>query len=233
MHDWEIIASRDPFFGVISTEEFRTGTMDADARQRFYESGEGEIAQVLEWFHDDLGARPTQGAALDIGCGVGRLSYALAKVMPSVTGVDVSETMIRIAREHAPANLTLSTDLPAGQFVWINSYIVFQHIPPVEGLVLLSRCLNLAAPGAFISVQITGWRDGPPPPQTWQARFQQWRFLRRHRKPGAKADHLIQMHDYNFSDVLRCLVEHGCSRVVVRHTGHGRHHGAWFLAKRD
>ena len=45
MHDWEIIASRDPFFGVICSEDYRAGRIDAEARTRFYASGERNIQQ--------------------------------------------------------------------------------------------------------------------------------------------------------------------------------------------
>jgi SAM-dependent methyltransferase len=234
MHDWDIIAARDPFFGVLSSDEYRADRIDAEAIRRFYETGEQDIQRVLEWFDTDLGAGPTQGTALDIGCGVGRLSHAMARVMPGVVGYDVSEVMLRIARDTAPANLTLTHALPSGPFDWINSYIVFQHIPPTEGLELLANCLDQAAPKAFLSVQLTGWRDGPPPPpDSLRTRFQIWRRLQRHRKAGQSAEHLIQMYDYNFSAVLRVITERGFSRIVLRHTAHGRHHGAWFLAQRD
>jgi hypothetical protein len=230
-HDWEIIASRDPFFGVIVEEEFRASRIDADAKRRFFARGEADIAQVLAWFDADLGARPTEGEALDIGCGVGRLSYAIARTMPKVTGYDVSESMVRVARESAPANLTLTTQLPPGPFSWINSYIVFQHIPPAEGITLLGSCLDRAAPDAFASVQITGWREGMRPRKLVE-HFRHWRNLRVHRQKGWPVDPLIQMHDYNFSDVMQCFMSRGFSRLVLRHTDHGHHHGAWVIARR-
>lgn len=212
LHDWEIVASRDPFFGVIVEEQFRASRIDANAKQRFYATGEADIAQVLAWFDADLGARPSEGEALDVGCGVGRLSYALAKVMPKVTGYDVSESMIRVAKEAAPPNLTLTTQLPAGPFAWINSYIVFQHIPPTEGIALLSACLDRATPDAFASVQITGWREGLRP-RNMIERFRHWRNLRVHRQKDWPVDPLIQMHDYNFSDVIRCFMSRGFTRL--------------------
>ncbi len=231
-HDWEVIASRDPYFGVIVSDEYRATRIDEAAKQRFYATGEGDIAQVLAWFETDLGGRPASGGALDIGCGVGRLSYAIAKVAPKVTGYDVSESMIRLAKESAPANLELTTQLPAGPFSWINSFIVFQHIPPAEGIALLGSCLDRAAPGAFASIQITAWREGLRP-RNLVERLRFWRSLRIHRKDGWPVDPLIQMHDYNFSDVIRCFMSRGFGRLVLRHTNHGHHHGAWILARRD
>jgi len=232
MHDWEIIASRDPFFGVICSEDYRAGRIDAEARTRFYASGERNIAHVLSLFDADLGARPGQGRALDIGCGLGRLSYAMAKVMPAVVGYDVSETMIRLAQENAPPNLDLTTRLPDGPFEWINSLIVFQHIPPAEGLALLDACLERSAPRAFISIQMTGWRTGAQPARNWRARFRRWRNVRIHRQSGQAVDPLIAMHEYNFSDVLKCVMSRGFERVVLRHTAHGDHHGAWIIGRR-
>lgn len=231
-HDWEIIASRDPFFGVIVSDEYRATKIDPEARRRFYETGENDITTVLRWFDADLGARPSTGEALDIGCGVGRLSYAISKVMPKVTGYDVAESMVRVARENAPPNLTLTTQIPPGPFAWINSYIVFQHIPPAEGIALLGQCLDRAAPGAFASVQITGWREGLPP-RNLLARFRHWRNLRIHRQKDHPVDPLIQMHDYNFSDVMKCFMSRGFNRLVLHHTDHGHHHGAWIIARKD
>lgn len=230
-HDWEIIGSRDPYFGVLSSSEFRADQVDEEKRKRFYETGEKDIARVLAMFDADFGARPKDGAALDIGCGVGRLSYALAKIMPQVAGYDVSESMLQIARMQAPANLKLSTSLPAGPFSWINSYIVFQHIPPVEGLRLLKSCLALAAPGAFASIHLTGWRDDGPATKPLAGLRRKARMML-HRGEGKQVDPLIQMHDYNYSDVMRCFAEAGFDRVVLHHVYHAPHHGAWFIARK-
>jgi SAM-dependent methyltransferase len=231
-HDWEVIASRDAFFGVVSADEYRAGKLDADARARFYASGRQDIARLLEWMDVDLRARPA-GRALDIGCGVGRLSHAMAAHVREVVGYDVSATMIAHAREGAPANLALTTAFPAGPFDWINSYIVFQHIPPAEGLALLDACLAAAAPRAILSLQLTGWRDGAQPSASLPARARRWLQRLTHRRPGQRVDALIRMHDYNFSDVLQRATAHGFSRVVLRHTQHAGHHGAWLLAQRD
>lgn len=79
-HDWEIIAQRDPFFGVPSSPNFRTDIMTEERRRDFYASGVGDIEGLLGRFDQYVGARPS------IGCGVGRLTTTIAKVMPAVTG---------------------------------------------------------------------------------------------------------------------------------------------------
>ena len=48
-----------------------------------------------------LAAAPERGCAIDLGCGAGETSIALATARPDldVTGVDVSEDLIEVARE--------------------------------------------------------------------------------------------------------------------------------------
>jgi SAM-dependent methyltransferase len=231
-HDWELVARRDPYFGVVSVEEFRSGKMTAETKRRFYESGETDIARVLGWFDADLGARPNAGCALDIGCGVGRLTSAIARVMPKVVGYDISETMVALARAEAPPNAEFATTLPDGPFSWLNSYIVFQHIPPAEGLKLLEACLARATPDCFLSIQITGWRDGPKAIRNPIARLRRWLIHQSVRNTDGPADKLIRMHDYDFSEVLRRVTAAGFERVVLRHTNHVGSHGAWIIARR-
>jgi magnesium-protoporphyrin O-methyltransferase len=53
---------------------------------------------LLGWLPDDL-----QGARiLDAGCGTGALAFELAKRGANVVGVDVSPTLVSLARERAP-----------------------------------------------------------------------------------------------------------------------------------
>ena len=55
-------------------------------------------ATLLGWLPDDL-----QGARiLDAGCGTGALAFELAKRGADVVGVDVSPTLVSLARERAP-----------------------------------------------------------------------------------------------------------------------------------
>lgn len=232
-HDWELVAAQEPFFGVVSADVFRMSQMDADARAVFYSSGDMDIAHLMGFFDADIGARPAGGRALDFGCGVGRLTRVMAGIADEVVGYDVAPSMIGAAREAVPANVTLTTEFPKGPFDWINSYIVFQHIPPKDGLALLDACLASAAPSAFISLHFTGWRDGAPPSQSLVAKTKRWLLRQKHRRAGASAEPLIRMYDYDFSEILRRLSAHGFDRVVTRHTEHGGHHGAWFISRRS
>ncbi len=76
--------------------------------------------------------------ALDFGCGVGRLVIPLSKIAESVTGVDVSESMLNEAISNCDnqnvnnANFIKADDnlsMLSGKYDFIHSYIVFQHIP--------------------------------------------------------------------------------------------------------
>lgn len=231
-HDWEIIAQRDPFFGVLSSPDFRAGAMTEERRREFYTSGEGDIETLLAWFDQDIGARPSTGRGLDIGCGLGRLTRAIAKVMPAVAGYDVSDSMLAIARNEAPPNAEFSTTLPPGPFSWINSYIVFQHIPPDEGLRLVETALSRAAPDCFLSLQFTFWREGAAPKNNPLSHLRRRLHRNTHRKADGDAAHLIRMYDYSLSDVMRRVTAAGFKRVVMRHTNHGGHHGGWLIGRR-
>ena len=69
-HDWELFASRNPWSGVLASDDYASPKMDAAARRRFYATGETDIAWLLGWFEADFGIKPS-GRALDIGGGQG------------------------------------------------------------------------------------------------------------------------------------------------------------------
>jgi SAM-dependent methyltransferase len=86
---WEAFARHDPQFYIDPTLG-----RDVDAAQ-FIEAGRGVVEQVLEW----TGELRTYDRALEIGCGIGRDTVHLARHFRHVDGVDVSETMVRRARD--------------------------------------------------------------------------------------------------------------------------------------
>ena len=96
------------------------------------------VLKLLEW---DLKRFPGRHAALEIGCGPGRLMRPLARHFQEIHGVDVSDRMIQLARErlrntsNAFPHHSSGSDLkpfPGEKFDYVYSYAVFQHIPSAD-----------------------------------------------------------------------------------------------------
>jgi SAM-dependent methyltransferase len=108
--------------------------------EEFLSSGEGLIAERVDPWLDQIDLDPRLCTAVDIGCGIGRLSRPLSERFGNVIGIDFSPTMVRMATElnAGRPNLRFTVnsgdDLPvaAGSCDFFFSAAVFQHIPRVE-----------------------------------------------------------------------------------------------------
>lgn len=109
--------------------------------EEFFATG-AELARGLARELKRLPPAPTDARkALEIGCGLGRLMLPLAPYFGEIHGVDVSDEMVRLAREklrhipHAHVHLNDGASLqgfPDESFDFVYSYAVFQHIPARE-----------------------------------------------------------------------------------------------------
>lgn len=104
--------------------------------------------------------------ALEIGCGPGRLMRPMSRHFAEIHGVDVSDEMIRLAREkladipHAHVHATDGarlTQFPDAWFDFVYSYAVFQHIPAREVVLEYMREVHrVLKPGGIARLQFNG-----------------------------------------------------------------------------
>jgi len=106
-----------------------------------------------------LAAHVTGTRALDFGCGTGRSSRLLHKLGFNVTGVDISEDMLRIARAadlSGDYRLVPGDNLnkfPVGAFDLVLSAFTFDNIPGAMKVRIFRDLRKLLAPnGAMVSV---------------------------------------------------------------------------------
>jgi len=156
---WNEWGQRDPYYAIISRPDRRGNQWDLD---EFLATGVHEIEDVLAWL-DDLGVAYRIGRALDFGCGVGRLTQALATKFDQCDGVDIAPSMIEHAREinrfgdrcryhvNDRDDLALFDD---ATFDFVYSDIVLQHIAPEYSARYVSEFTRILAPGGTVIFQL-------------------------------------------------------------------------------
>ncbi len=133
-HNWHIFGKLDPLWAILTLPNKQGGKWQLD---EFFATGQQEIERVMQEAKD-LNIAINHNRALDFGCGVGRLTQALANYFEEVHGVDIAPSMIEMAKQYnrcgeqcqyhlnAQADLKLFSD---NFFDVIYSNITLQHMP--------------------------------------------------------------------------------------------------------
>jgi ubiquinone/menaquinone biosynthesis C-methylase UbiE len=109
-----------------------------------------------------LGQSP-RGAAFDFGCGVGRLSQALAEHFDSVTGVDIAPSMIAEARarnrhgDKVTYVLNERADLSSfddESFDFIYTEITLMHMEPRYSMAYIAEFFRISRPGGLVTFHV-------------------------------------------------------------------------------
>lgn len=157
---WNSKAKEDAQFYIATWRGYKNASLDG-----FFLSSQEALSYVPEAHFTLL---PGQ-KMLEIGCGMGRMTYGFAQLFDEVHGVDVSGEMVKLANKHLVKfnNIFISENngkdlklYPDGMFNFVFSFIVFQHIPDKEVInnYILEAARVMTGNGVFY-FQVNGLPD--------------------------------------------------------------------------
>ncbi len=171
---WDHQAHADPMWAILTDPAKAGGGWNAE---EFFATGTHEIGvfmdRAAQW-----GVPVSRNSALDFGCGIGRLSQALADHFEHVYGVDISPKMIELARGHNRKSprceyvCNSSGDLASfadRSMDMVYSWITLQHMRPRFARGYMREFLRVLAPGGLLIFQY------PSKPVSIRHRLARWR----------------------------------------------------------
>lgn len=217
---WDELGHADPMWAILTDPRKRGNRWD---RESFFETGEQHVGQLFEWIQE-MDALPARGRALDFGCGIGRLTQALAARFDETVGVDIAPRMIELARElntrgdRCSYVLNDRDDLGVfedASFDFVYTVITLQHMEPRFSKRYLAEFVRILRPGGLLIFQLpdrpderVGWIRATAPAIVRRA----WHRLKR--AAGRKG--LMEMHGIARETVVALLESAGAEVVTVR-----------------
>lgn len=210
---WDLLGRTDPLWAILTEPGRQNGGW---TEEEFFATGEREIAALMSTA-ETLGVPRNYLKALDFGCGVGRLTQALAGHFDEVTGVDIAPAMLESARRYNRfgdrCRYLLNEDdnlkeLAEGTFDLVYSRITLQHVPPRHIRKYLAELVRVTAPGGMLVFQLPD-------------RYRRWADWLRHgiyRTVARKlfgAARVMEMYGIPRAEVVNLLEIHGARLLQV------------------
>lgn len=202
---WDRQAHADPMWAILTDPAKAGGRWDVD---EFFATGAHEIGVFMKRA-EEWGVPVSRSSALDFGCGIGRLSQALAAYFDRVHGVDISPKMIELARQHnqkgarceylcnRAGDLRMFADRSIDM---IYSWITLQHMRPRFARGYMCEFLRVLAPGGLLLFQY------PSKPVSIRHRLARWKAPFSRPRP-------MYMNGMNRDDVI-ALLERAGGRIL-------------------
>lgn len=157
---WEGLAQADPLWAICTDPAKQNRQW---SREEFFATGRNEVGVVLRCLAELGVSVDGKAPALDFGCGVGRLTRALAEHFAECWGVDISPTMIALAKE-------FNHDLPQCRFLlnerdkleslqdnyfgFVYTSIVLQHMAERYIRGYIAELVRVLRPGGVLVFQL-------------------------------------------------------------------------------
>ena len=228
---WEYFGDDDPYFDELTKNRVKTSDLN-QIREHYYSEGRKYIDGIFETINQSITSTFHPKRALDFGCGVGRLLIPLASRCDLVEGIDISKPMLKEAEKNLKergiknVRLLLSDDQLSqaqGPYDFINSYVVFQHIPRKRGQKIIRRMIDLLEEGGIGALHITYFSKAPFWIKVIDSGYKNIPFLygiRNLFRGRSFSEPLMQMNEYDLNTILKILFETGCHNCHLRFTDH-------------
>lgn len=162
---WNKLGEQDPLWAILTRPDKKGGRWTIE---EFFQLGVAEISEVTAYLRG-LGIATRPAKALDFGCGVGRLTQALAGYCDEVVGIDIAPSMIeqanRLNRQGDRCRYLVNpgTDLTIvgdERFDLIYTNMVLQHMQPAYSARYIAEFVRLLTPGGVAVFQIPARPSG-------------------------------------------------------------------------
>jgi ubiquinone/menaquinone biosynthesis C-methylase UbiE len=156
---WNWFARRDPLWAILTEPDRKGGRWSL---AEFFQTGEDDVARLIDQLQL-LGLSLPTGRALDFGCGIGRVTSALANHFDEAVGVDIAPTMLDFARQtnagRTRCRFVLNNrpnlrQFPDEAFDFAYSKLVLQHMPPKLAKGYLRELLRVLRRGGLLVFQM-------------------------------------------------------------------------------
>jgi ubiquinone/menaquinone biosynthesis C-methylase UbiE len=241
---WNKLAKTDPLWAVLTSPEKKGNRWTIE---EFFADGRATVTTAINDIKSQC-VELRQGSALDFGCGVGRLTQALAQHFERVTGVDISEEMLVHARRHNEHGERVTyvhnphSDLHlfgTDQFDLVYSLITLQHMEPLYAKTYIAEFVRITAAGGLILFQVPSQRIAEKPENTlltfWPPTFfkRLRRRIKRRLNVWLASDPLMEMHAIPAEEVRAILKQNGAEVLqVTRYHAAGELESWAYLARK-
>jgi len=222
--EWEKIGGSEPYWGVLTTEEYKRKNLTPASRQEFFNSGEEYVKQIFEIISSYIDRDFNPSLGIDFGCGVGRIAIPLSKRCKQVIGVDVSPSMVAEAKRNCVlfniTNIDFVDDLSKikQKVDFINTVLVLQHIETNRGTNIIEDFVEKLTPSGIACIQVPYSIERSPIKSVLKSIVDKSSLAQKMYNIMMKKDvnaPIIMMNDYDITRILKLLAKKNINKIFI------------------